>query len=153
VPYAVSPLSGTARLSAKFLLLEKQPQPINQRTQDMRAERNGHLRDLLHKIENQESLAGVDLRNLYLSGMDFSKLDLRGANLKGCRLNYGKFNGANLSNADLTDTVLINVSFEKASLSGAVLNGAIVAGADFSEAQGLSVEQKRYLKAKGARGV
>ena len=50
---------------------------------------NGYVRHILQKIEKHESLAGVDLRNLYLSGMDLSDLDLRRANLKGCRLNYG----------------------------------------------------------------
>jgi len=47
---------------------------------------NGSVRHILQKIEKHESLAGVDLRNLYLSGMDLSNLDLRGANFKGCRL-------------------------------------------------------------------
>jgi hypothetical protein len=47
---------------------------------------NGHLRRILQKIENHESLAGVDLRNLYLSGMDLSNLDIensvRGSNTR-----------------------------------------------------------------------
>ena len=42
---------------------------------------NGYVRQILQKIEKHESLAGVDLRNLYLSGMDLSNLDLRGVNL------------------------------------------------------------------------
>jgi hypothetical protein len=51
---------------------------------------NGYVRQILQKIEKHESVAGADLRNLYLSGMDLSNLDLRGANLKGCRLSNGK---------------------------------------------------------------
>jgi uncharacterized protein YjbI with pentapeptide repeats len=42
----------------------------------MAGEKNGYLRHILKKIEKHESLAGVDLRNLYLSGMDLSNLDL-----------------------------------------------------------------------------
>lgn len=47
--------------------------------------RNGKrdIRNILNKIYRHESLAGVDLRNLYLSCMDLSKLDLRGANFEG----------------------------------------------------------------------
>jgi uncharacterized protein YjbI with pentapeptide repeats len=49
--------------------------------------------------------------------------------------------------------VLINVSFHKAVLAGALFGGAVVAGADFSGARGLSKEQKKYLKSKGATGL
>jgi uncharacterized protein YjbI with pentapeptide repeats len=114
---------------------------------------NGHVRQILQKIEKRESLAGVDLRNLYLSGMDLSNLDLRGANLKGCRLSHGKLAASDLTNADLTDTMLIDASFKKANLAGTVFRGAIVAGADFSEAKGLNRELIRFLKAKGATGL
>ncbi len=69
----------------------------------MAGEKNGHLRHILQKIEKHESLAGVDLRNLYLSSMDLSNLDLRGANLKGCRLS----SGADFSEAKGLNTELI----------------------------------------------
>ena len=114
---------------------------------------NGSVRHILQKIEKHESLAGVDLRNLYLSGMDLSNLDLRGANLKGCRLSNGKLAASDLTNADLTDTMLINASFKKANLVGTVFHGAVVVGADFSEAKGMSAEQIKYLKSKGAKGL
>jgi Pentapeptide repeats (8 copies) len=119
----------------------------------MASEKHGHLRRILQKIDKRESLAGVDLRNLYLSGMDLSSLDLRGANLKGCRLCNGKLGGSDLTNADLTDAVLTNANFEKADLVGTLFRGAIVAGADFSQAKGLNPEQKNYLKSKGATGL
>jgi uncharacterized protein YjbI with pentapeptide repeats len=119
----------------------------------MAGEKNGHVRHILQKIEKHESLAGVDLRNLYLSGMDLSNLDLRGANFRGCRLSHGKLAASDLTNADLTDTMLINASFKKANLVGTVFRGAIVVGADFSEAKGLNTELIRFLKAKGATGL
>jgi len=114
---------------------------------------NRLLKNILQIIEKHGSLAGVDLRNLYLSGMDLSNLDLRGANLKGCRLSNGKLAASDLRNADLTDTMLINVSFKQANLVGTIFRGAIVAGADFSEAKGLNTEQKKYLKSKGGTGL
>ena len=119
----------------------------------MAGEKNGHLRGILQKIDKHESLAGADLRNLYLSSMDLSNLDLRGANLKGCRLSHGKLAASDLTNADLTDTMLINANFEKANLLGTIFRGAIVAGADFSQAKGLNAELIRYLKSKGATGL
>ena len=119
----------------------------------MAGEKNGHLRGILQKIDKHESLAGADLRNLYLSSMDLSNLDLRGANLKGCRLSYGKLAGSDLTNADLTDAVLTSANFEKAVLVDTLFRGAIVAGADFSEAKGLNTELIKYLKSKGATGL
>ena len=119
----------------------------------MAGEKNRLLRRILQRVEKHESLAGVDLRNLYLSGMDLSNLDLRGANLKGCRLSNGKLAASDLTNADLTDALLINTSFKNANLVGTLFGGAIVAGADFSEAKGMSTEQIKYLKSKGATGL
>ena len=49
--------------------------------------------------------------------------------------------------------MLINTSFKKANLVGTVFRGAIVVGADFSEAKGMSTEQIKYLKSKGATGL
>jgi uncharacterized protein YjbI with pentapeptide repeats len=42
------------------------------------------MKRILDRIYNHESLAGIDLRNLYLSSMDFSHLELRRADLTGC---------------------------------------------------------------------
>ena len=44
------------------------------------------LKHILERIYNHESLVGIDLRNLYLSFIDFSGLELRGAYLEGCSL-------------------------------------------------------------------
>ncbi len=62
------------------------------------------IRDILCKIENHESLAFADLRNLYLSCMDFSNLDLRGANFEGCKLTQAIMDGTDLSGANLLRT-------------------------------------------------
>lgn len=117
--------------------------------------RNGHrdLKGILQKVYYHESLAGVDLRNLYLSCMDFSGLDLRQANFEGCRLSFGVLDGSDLMNANLTNANLTNTSFKETNLSGAIFDGAIVAGANFAGAKGLSSRIRDYLKSKGAAGL
>jgi uncharacterized protein YjbI with pentapeptide repeats len=111
------------------------------------------LKDILQRVYQRESLAGVDLRNLYFSGMDFSGLDLRAANLKGCHLNNATMVGSDLTDTDLTDASLVHACFRGANLIGAKFVGAVVAGADFARAKGLSLETKAYLKLKGAKGL
>jgi uncharacterized protein YjbI with pentapeptide repeats len=116
--------------------------------------RNGKdpRRDILCKIENHESLAFADLRNVYLSCMDFSNLDLRGANFEGCKLAQAIMDGADLSAANFSSADLTNTSLKNTNLSGALFKDAIVGGADFSVAEGLSSDVKKYLKSKGATG-
>jgi uncharacterized protein YjbI with pentapeptide repeats len=110
-------------------------------------------RTILQKIDNHESLAGTDLRNLYFSYTDFSGLDLRGANFKGCHMSYATMDGSDLSNADLTDANLIHASFKEANLTGAILLNSVVSGANFAQAKGLSRKTKKYLQSKGATGL
>lgn len=112
-----------------------------------------YLRDVLNRIYNHESLAGVDLRNLYLSYMDLSRFDLQRANFEGCRLSCVIMDFSNLTDANFTDANLTNASFKKANLTGAILKGTIVVGADFKGVKGLPSEAKRYLRSKGARGL
>lgn len=117
--------------------------------------RNGKrdIRDILHKIHNHKSLAGVDLRNLYLSYMDFSGLDLQNANFEGCRLSHAIMDGSDLSGANVANTNLTDTSFRETNLSGTIFKAAIVVRANFSGAKGLSAETTRYLKSKGAIGL
>lgn len=117
--------------------------------------RNGKrdIRHILKKINNHESLAGVDLRNLYLSYIDLSRLDLRGVNFEGCRLSCGRMDRSDLTNANLADAILIKTSFKEADLTGTVFRGAVVVGADFSGVRGLDGPLKKYLKLKGAMGL
>ena len=56
------------------------------------------VKNVLDKIAKRQSLAGADLRNLYLTCMDFSDMDLRLANFDGCHLSFAIMNGSNLSN-------------------------------------------------------
>src|SRR6266511_3610757 len=79
------------------------------------------LRHILKRVYNHESLVGIDLRNLYLSFMDFSGLELRRADLEGCCLTH-----ALMDECDLTDANLTNVKLNHASLNGAKLAGAIL---------------------------
>lgn len=128
------------------------PQTKARGKEQMRSARR-YLRDVVNKINNHESLAGVDLRNLYLSYMDFSGLDLRGANFEGCRLSYGNMDGSDLTNATLANADLTNSSFRGANLTGAILKNAIVVGANFEGAKGLSSQTKLYLRSKGGRSL
>ena len=79
---------------------------------------------LVLKIRDHDSLAGLDMRFLWLNHWNLSGRDLRRANLRGARLN-----GANLSASDLRDAVL-----EAADLSGACLRGTLLKGADLRSA-------------------
>ena len=117
--------------------------------------RNGKrdIREILLKIQNHQSLAGVDLRNLYLSYMNLSNLDLREANFEGCKLAHAIMDGTDLSRANLANTYLTNTSFKNTNLTGALFKDAIVGGADFSGAEGLSSHVKEYLRSKGATGL
>lgn len=86
------------------------------------------------------NLSGVTLRQAILLGSN-----LTDANLKGTDLTNANLRGTNLSGADLTDATL-----RGANLFGAILSGTTVQGANFREAQGLTPEQKEYLRKNGA---
>ena len=47
-----------------------------------------NLKPILEKVYNHESLVGIDLRNLYLSFMNFTGLELRRTDLEGCCLSH-----------------------------------------------------------------
>ena len=117
----------------------------------MKADRN--LKHIVNKINNRESLLRSDLRNLYLTCMNFSGMDLRQTNFEGARLNHGNLDGSDLTDANLANTNLVNASFQQANLSGTVFRNAIVSGANFTGVRGLSPEVKNYLKSKGATGL
>jgi uncharacterized protein YjbI with pentapeptide repeats len=117
----------------------------------MKADRN--LRLILNKIYSRESLLGNDLRNLYLTCMDFASMDLRHTNFEGARLSRGILTGSDLTNANLANTDLTNASFQRANLTGTVFRNAVVSGANFTGVKGLSAEVKNYLKSKGATGL
>ena len=64
---------------------------------------NRDLKYVLRKVYNHESLVGIDLRNLYLSFVDFSSLELRRADLEGCCLSHALLDGSDLTDANLKD--------------------------------------------------
>ncbi|MEE9584305.1 MAG: pentapeptide repeat-containing protein [Candidatus Brocadiales bacterium] len=90
-------------------------------------------------------LHGADLRNTNLEEANLNGANLRNANLSGCELQNVDFRGANLEAADLKRS-----DFHGAMMSGVSLNGAWVKGADFLSVNGLTPEQKKYLKDNGA---
>src|SRR5262247_521660 len=91
------------------------------------------LKHILKKIYNHESLAGVDLRNLYLSCTNFSGLELCRADLEGCCLSHARLN--------------------RAKLTGAILANVVADGASFEDTLGLTASSKKYLKSRGATGL
>jgi hypothetical protein len=111
------------------------------------------LRHILKKVYNHESLAGIDLRNLYLSFMNFSGLDLRRADLEGCCLSHSNLDDCDLTDANLTNAKLNHASLKRAKMMGAILTDAMADGASFEGARGLTHSTIDYLKSKGAKGL
>jgi len=87
------------------------------------------LRHILKKVYNHESLAGIDLRNLYLSFMNFSGLDLRRADLEGCCLSHSILDDCDLTDANLTNAKLNHASLKRAKMMGTILTDAMADGA------------------------
>jgi len=61
-----------------------------------------NLKPILEKVYNHESLVGIDLRNLYLSFMDFTGLELRRTDLEGCCLSHAQMDDCDLTDANLS---------------------------------------------------
>ena len=111
------------------------------------------LKHILKKIYNHESLAGVDLRNLYLSCTNFSGLELCRADLEGCCLSHALLDDCDLTDANLTNANLSHASFNRANLTGAILTNVVADSASFENVQGLTASSKKYLKSRGATGL
>ncbi len=118
---------------------------------------------------------GVRVVNLgtMLAGKDMSFTDLRFTDLSGANLMKTDFTGCNLTGANLAGTILVKASLRKADLSRVrffygelatasprdrqhkldittgAYSGAVVEDADFTGAEGLSDENRRYLCAWG----
>ena len=78
---------------------------------------------------NQAVLGGVDL-----TGADLSRADLSGANFGGVRLDGGSLSGAGLHGTNLTGASLLRVDLRGAVLTSAVLQRANLSGADLRRA-------------------
>jgi hypothetical protein len=103
-----------------------------------------HQRYIASQVSRAEAaaiVAGRDVRQLALLGLDLAGHDLKGfqaqeallrnANFTGCRLEGASFDGANLSNARFLQADLRGASFRDADLEGADFAGADLRGADF----------------------
>jgi len=112
-----------------------------------------NLRHILKRVYNHESLIGIDLRNLYLSFMNFSGLELRRADLEGCCLSHALMDECDLTDANLTNAKLNHASLNRAKLAGAILTDVVADGASFEGATGLAPSTIEYLKSKGASGL
>jgi hypothetical protein len=97
-------------------------------------------------------------------GAKFDFADLHEAQFRSSRLEGASFSGARLGGACFTEASLRLACFTGADLSGADFTGADLTGADlddveaaldadFTEAEGLSDEQRRILADRGAIGV
>jgi uncharacterized protein YjbI with pentapeptide repeats len=112
-----------------------------------------HIKHILKRVYNHESLAGIDLRNLYFSFMDFSGLDLRTANLEGCCLSHALLDDCDLTDANLANAKLTHASLNRAKMTGAILTNVVANAASFAGVTGLTPATKAYLKSKGAKGL
>ena len=107
----------------------------------------------MERIYNHESLVGIDLRNLYLSFMNFTGLELRRTDLEGCCLSHAVMDDCDLTDANLTNAKLSHASLTRAKLAGAILTNVVADGASFEGATGLTPSTIEYLKSKGANGL
>ncbi|NCQ97996.1 MAG: pentapeptide repeat-containing protein [Microcystis aeruginosa L211-101] len=96
--------------------------------------------DLSRAILSGANLSGANLSGAILSGAILSKANLSDANLSDANLSGAFLRGANLSGANLWI----------ADLSGAFLSGAEVENAIFTNATGITPEQKQDLIRRGA---
>ncbi|NCR25878.1 MAG: pentapeptide repeat-containing protein [Microcystis aeruginosa LE13-04] len=100
-------------------------------------------------------LRGADLRGANLIGAILIKANLIGANLSGAILIGADLSGANLSDANLRGANLSGADLSGANLSDANLRGANLSGAEvenaiFTNATGITPEQKQDLIRRGA---
>jgi hypothetical protein len=85
-------------------------------------------------------LAGLDLGSCNLIRANFSQANLQGCSLVGADSMFANFTQADLRGADLRG----------ATLQETLWHQAIVAGCNLQGAQGLGLEQQRWLAAQGA---
>jgi len=111
------------------------------------------LKRILEKVYHRQSLAGQDLRNLYMSFVNLTGLELCRTDLEGCCLNHALMDDCDLTNANLTNARLSHASLRRVKLGGAVLTNIVADGASFEGATGLTASTIEYLKSKGARGL
>lgn len=92
------------------------------------------------------SLNEANLTKARLKEADLSHTDLRGAILRSAYLYRANFTSANLVKADLTEADLSIADLRSANLDDAMLKDANIYMADFSNAEGLKLEQIKSAK-------
>jgi len=139
-----------ARKSRNRVTAELSIAPRGRRGEPRTHKRPTRQKGLLERIRERESLAGADLRRLWLSYWDLSKLDLCGAYLRGTYLVGSDLSGCDLRGANLEAANLSNACLRGAILEKANLLDAIVDSADFRGASGLSTGTLQALRSRGA---
>jgi uncharacterized protein YjbI with pentapeptide repeats len=94
----------------------------------------GRINALKNLNKDKVSLAGLEIKDAILPGVDLNKADLFKANLKNSILNNAQLDNANLKEANLSSADLSNAKLRRTQLSGADLSNAKLSGADLSEA-------------------
>jgi uncharacterized protein YjbI with pentapeptide repeats len=102
-------------------------------------------------------LAGANLMDVNLTGLDLSGANLRGANLVGANLSQSKLINADLTGANLERATLLGADLKGANISRTNLWRAVMTGvqhlksvvsmefANFYDVQGLSVEDREVV--------
>lgn len=129
--------------------------PQGQRTETDPERKLNATRFETHFRKNLQSpkLAGLDLRNLYLSFVNLTGLELRRTDLEGCCLSHALIDDCDLTDANLTNARLSHASLRRVKVCGAVLTAVLADGASFEGATGLTPSAIEFLKSKGARGL
>ena len=81
------------------------------------------------------NLAGTDLSNTSLVGIDLRRANLRGANLTGADLTQSVLLGADLAGANLDGARLVRATADQADFSRASVRGALFSNASLREAR------------------
>lgn len=90
---------------------------------------NGIREQAIKAINDQQSLAYMDL-----AGIDFSGMDLRGVDFSNCYLEQCNFHYCNLEQANLHKAIAVRCDFSHANLTQANLNQSNIGGCNFQHA-------------------
>lgn len=99
--------------------------------------------DLSHSILNEAELDCATLNNTNLTKASLHKTSFFSADLQGVRLSFAKVKDCNFRHANLENANLEGVDFSSSDVSGAI----------FTDAIGLSNQQKIWLKNNGALNI
>lgn len=115
-------------------------------------------RDMTEAYLVAQDLSNLDLSRAILDGAELDCATLRNANLSETSLKNTSFfsadlEGVNLSHAKVNNCDFRHANLERAELKGVNFSTCNVRGAIFTGVQGLSLQQKLWLKSNGALNV